>query len=447
MAQIPRVVIAGAHSGAGKTSLTLGLVALLRKSGLKVQTFKVGPDYLDPTYLAMASGRPCYNLDGWMMGREYVERLFHRASAESDIAVIEGVMGMFDGISPASSDGSTAQIACWLDSPVLLVVNTHGMARSVAALVQGYTNFDSKVRIAGVIANRCGSQRHAEILRQSLDAALCPPMLGAVQRGSIATLSSRHLGLVSAGPRLVPPGMIEGLADAMAPALDVEKILQIARAAPPLPGADLSGEACPHQYRLGIARDEAFHFYYPDNLDALDHAGCELVDFSPLSDRQLPEDLDGIYLGGGYPEEFAAALSDNADMRAQVRHFSRMIYAECGGLMYLAEEIQTQEGSNHPQVGLLPARARMGRSRKALGYVEVTFTQSTCWGEAGDSVRGHEYHYSELVQAPDWDTAYSVEQRSAGNVFAEGYVKRRVLASYIHLHFASRPEAIQAFIR
>lgn len=447
MARIPRIVIAGAHSGAGKTSLSLGLVALLRGRGLKVQTFKVGPDYLDPTYLAIASGRPCYNLDGWMTSREYVERLFARATADCDIAVIEGVMGLFDGADAVSPDGSTAQIAHWLKAPVLLVVNTHGMARSLAALVRGYTHFDREIAIAGTIANQCGSARHADLLRASLDGASCPPLLGAVLRGSLPTLSSRHLGLVSANRRLVPPSLIEALADALTPALRVDEILRIAQAAAPHSPGCLTEEPAPKRYRLGIAQDDAFHFYYPDNLDALQHAGCELVPFSPLSDTKLPENLDGLYLGGGYPEEYAEELSANSSMLAQLRRFSRLIYAECGGLMYLAESIQTRSGSRYPQAGLLPASVRMGSSRKALGYVEVSFAKPTCWGDKAGALRGHEYHYSELVQPPAWDTAYSVKQRSAGEIFSEGYQKGPILASYIHLHVASRPEAVSAFVR
>ena len=447
MAAIPRIVIAGTRSGAGKTSLTIGLVALMRRRGLKVQTFKVGPDYLDPTYLAMASGRPCYNIDGWMTGRDYVEGLFYRATRDCDIAVIEGVMGFFDGADAVSEDGSTAQIAKWLDAPVLLVINAQGMARSLAAAVLGYATFDPNVRVAGVLANQCGSQRHGQILKESLQACGGAPLLGAVQKGSLPPFSSRRLGLVSARPTLVSSDIIDRLACAMAPGVAVEKIIDIARSASALAVPPIEETVLPRRFRLGIACDDAFHFYYPDNLEALERAGCELVPFSPLSDEELPEKLDGLYIGGGYPEEHAAALSANRKMLEQIGRFPRLIYAECGGLLYLSEGIETCDGSCYPQVGLVPASIRMRTNRKALGYVEVSFSESTCWGAPGRTLRGHEYHYSEFVHFPDWQTAYAVKQRSTGKTYSEGFKRGAVLASYIHLHFASRPEAIQAFMQ
>ena len=445
--EIPRIVIAGTQSGAGKTSLTLGLTALLRRRGLKVQTFKVGPDYLDPGYLTRASGRPCYNLDGWMMGRDYVENLFHRVAADCDIAVIEGVMGLFDGADAVSSDGSTAQIAEWLRAPVLLVIPAHGVARSLAATAQGYAQFEPGVNVVGVLANQCGSDSHVGILREALHANCGLPLLGWVRRGGLPALSSRHLGLLSATARSVPDDLINQLADALSSCLDTDEILRIARHAQPLAAsAAASPSSSFRKWRLGVARDEAFHFYYPDNLDALCNAGCELVFFSPLADGNLPENLDGLYLGGGYPEEHAAELSDNKTMLEQIAGFPKMIYAECGGLMYLSEGIETKDGSRHPQAGRIPAWVRMSSVRRALGYVEVSFTRETFWGMPGETLRGHEYHYSELTRQPEWDTAYSVTRRRDGVNFLEGFQRGSVLASYAHLHFASRPKAIDNFI-
>jgi cobyrinic acid a,c-diamide synthase len=446
MISMPRVIIAGVHSGAGKTSLTLGLVALLRRRGLRVQTFKVGPDYLDPTYLSMISGRPCYNLDGWMTHREYIRNLFLRAMADADIAVIEGVMGLFDGADPVSLDGSTAQIAEWLDAPVLLVANVHGMARSFAALVHGFATFDSRIQVKGVIANHCGSERHAEWLRMSVESASSIRMLGAVMRGSLPELSSRHLGLVSASPHTVSADLSAKLADALASVLDIDGILQMAQAASPWNGEIPQKTIVPSSCRLGIAYDEAFHFYYPDNLEALEQAGCELVKFSPLKDFDLPQRLDGLYLGGGYPEEFAAELSANVSMLEQIRKFKGKIYAECGGLMYLSEGIETKTGARYSQAGLLPTWVRMKKQRKVLGYVEVTMTEPTIWGEPGITLRGHEYHYSELLTQPDWKTAYAVKHRRSCDVVDEGFQHENVLASYVHLHFASHPEAIASIV-
>lgn len=451
---IPRLVIAGTQSGVGKTSLTLALVTLLRRRGLRVQTFKVGPDYLDPTYLALASGRPCYNLDGWMMGHAHVENTFRRASTGADIAVIEGVMGLFDGADPASSEGSTAEIARWLDAPVLLVVNAHGMARSLAAVVHGYASFDPQLRMAGVIANRCGSERHARWLSESLTIAKLPPLLGNVGRDALPELPSRHLGLVTADTTNLSVALLDKLADALKASLSLHEIIEAARHAPPLPDTSFaSAPLAPKRLRLGIARDEAFHFYYQDNLEALEQAGCELVPFSPIHDVALPKHLDGIYLGGGYPEEHAAAIAANQSLLQQIRQLATdggLIYAECGGLMYLAQGIETTDGARHTLLGLLPAWTRMCSRRKSLGYVEVTLTRDSLWGRRGDRLRGHEFHYSELINNPadgsEWQNAYEVQHRQTDGAIAEGFQRGRVLASYTHIHFASRPEAVQYFV-
>ncbi|MBI4024024.1 MAG: cobyrinate a,c-diamide synthase [Verrucomicrobia bacterium] len=462
---MPRLVVAGAQSGVGKTTLTLGLVALLRRRGLRVQTFKVGPDYLDPTYLALASGRTCYNLDGWMTNRPYVEELFQRACEGADIAVIEGVMGLFDGADSASLEGSTAQIAQWLDAPALLIVHAHGMARSLAALIHGYTNFDSSVRVAGVIANHCGSARHQRLLADSLKSSSLPPLMGAVKRGALPPLSSRHLGLVTADHRVLSQTVLDQLADALAPALSLDAILQtaqktsrIARRACPVP-AVVSCETTPDAFvKLGIARDDAFHFYYPDNLETLERAGCDLIPFSPLNDSSLPEGLDGLYFGGGYPEEHAAALAANQGMLAEIRRFAEsdgLIYAECGGLMYLSQGIETLDGRRHGQAGLLPAWTRMGKARKSLGYVEITFNGDCLWGKRGEKLRGHEFHYSVLDDDPTkedgWQAVYAIKTRNpepgTRNPEPEGFQRNRILASYAHPHFASNPRSVQHFVR
>ena len=272
---MPRMVIAGTSSGVGKTSVTLALVTALRKRGLKVQTFKVGPDFLDPSYLRQASGRPCYNLDGWMSSRAYVEELFERITRDADMAVIEGVMGLFDGADPKSSEGSTAEIARWLEAPVFLIVNVHGQARSLAPLVQGFAQFESGVRIEGVIANHCGSDRHGDWLKASLEAADLPPLLGAIPRGALPTLPSRHLGLVTADAHNLSPSVLDHLASVFEQQVSVEAMIQKTRrsAAPTFSEVDPSEETSNKKVRLGYAWDEAFHFYYPDNLDQLKAEG------------------------------------------------------------------------------------------------------------------------------------------------------------------------------
>ena len=449
-----RLVIAGAASGVGKTSLALGLATALARRGLRVQTFKVGPDFLDPTHLALASARPCHNLDSWMAGGGYIRQLFASATADADLALIEGVMGLFDGASPTALEGSTAEIAALLAAPVLLVVNAHGAARSFAALVHGFAGFEPGVHIAGVIANHAGGARHAAWLREALTAARLPPLLGAIPRGALPALASRHLGLVAADPETVTPALLARLADACEQHLDIAAILALARQTPELSAVPVVASApSATRVRLGVARDAAFHFYYPDNLTALEQAGAELVFFSPLNDPALPAGLDGLYLGGGYPEMYAAQLAANANMRQAIRDFAaadRLVYAECGGLMYLARQLHTLEGATLPMCGVLPVETEMLAQRHALGYVEVALAADGLWGRAGTTLRGHEFHYSKIVNnqtaAEDWQPAYCLRRRDDPSAQADGFTKAGVLASYAHLHWAAQPEMARQFV-
>ncbi len=452
---IPRIIIAGTQSGTGKTTLSLALVAALRRRGLRVQTFKIGPDFLDPSYLALASERPCYNLDGWMTRREYVLGLFRRSTKDADIAVIEGVMGLFDGSDPGSSEGSTAEIARWLDAPVLLAVNVHGMARSLCAVVKGYAEFETDLKVAGILANHSGSDRHRDWLSQSLGNASLPPLLGAIPRGAFPALPSRHLGLVTADRQHLPARILENLADTLEQHVSVDTVLQTAGNALPLPITEpgRAAKSCPKRVSIGVAYDRAFHFYYPDNLDALKVRGCDLIFFSPLQDRKLPEGIDALYFGGGYPEEYAGLLAENREMQEAVRQFAGKglpLYAECGGLMYLTRGIETIRGERYPMVGLLPVWSRMLDRLKSLGYVEVTLTDNSLWGEKGALLRGHECHYSELIEPLSddsrWTPVYGIKRRGSERIFPEGFQQDNVLASYVHLHWASQPRNVETFI-
>ncbi|MBU1184707.1 MAG: cobyrinate a,c-diamide synthase [Proteobacteria bacterium] len=457
MPRCPTLVIAGTHSGSGKTSLALALARALTRRGLAVQTFKVGPDFLDPTYLALASGRPCYNLDGWMAGREHVCRLFERAAADADVALVEGVMGLFDGADTAGPEGSTAEIARWLDAPILLVANVHGMARSLAALVRGFATFEPDLRIRGVVANHCGSERHAEWLADTLQAAGLPPLVGAIPRGAFPQLASRHLGLVTADERLLPEAVLDSLANALEQHLSLETLFRKPGDTIPIFFENWYGvpgfPGFPARLRIGAARDAAFHFYYQDLFDTLATAGCETVFFSPLSDRRLPEGISGLYLGGGYPEAHAEALAANGEILAAIREYAasgKPLYAECGGLMYLSRGLLEAGGRFHPFLGILPARTRMLDGKKALGYVEITLTADSLWGRCGDVFRGHEFHYSELIDDPvadpAWRTVYALRRRRSEAVETEGFQKEAILASYTHLYYASLPAAIDHFI-
>jgi len=453
LSTIPRLVIAGSQSGVGKSSVTLALVAALRQRGLRVQTFKVGPDYLDPGHLTRLSGRPCYNLDGWMAGKDYCRSLFERACADADIAIIEGVMGLFDGSSAESLQGSTAEVAKWLQAPVLLVVNAHGMARSIAALVHGYADFDPEVKIAGVIANMCGSASHGQWLRQALQAANLPPLLGTVTRGAFPELPSRHLGLVSAQETDWNDALVESLSAVAQESIDLDSLLAQASVTDVADGG-VSEPPCAQAdgLRIAIAKDAAFQFYYHDLFDALTQRGVELCFFSPLVDKAVPLACDALYLGGGYPEVHAEKLSSNQSMRQSITGFcqsGKPVYAECGGLIYLCQGVEV-DGERWPLAGLLPTWARMLEKRKALGYVTAILQQPTLLGDVGAQLRGHEFHYSELCDDPigrdGWQAAYQLKRNRGGQCRDEGYRKGNVLASYAHLHLASQPQALDALV-
>lgn len=450
--EVPRIVIAGVSSGVGKTTVSVSIARALIARGLRVALFKCGPDYLDPTYHARAVGHSTHNLDGWMMGREAVQSTFLEATRETDVAIIEGVMGLFDGASPTSEEGSTAEIAKWLEAPVALVVDAGGMARSVAALVAGFAHFDPALRVAGVIANRVGSRGHAELLQKALRSS---SFLGALPRDAAARFPERHLGLRTADEQVLPESLLDAWGAVAAEWIRVDVLLDLARSAPALTLADelTLSNARPGSFRarIGIAHDEAFHFYYLDNLRRLEAHGAKLVRFSPLRDARLPE-VDGLYLGGGYPEVHSEALASNHSLRADVLAFARRggpIYAECGGLMFLTQAIRTLDGLRHEMVGLLPTEAHMRESLQALGYVEVETQTRSLLGQKGTRFRGHQFRYSTLEPEPPaelLERVYSLRRRRGGETTGEGYGHGNVLASYVHAHFASNPNVAAAFV-
>ncbi|MDK2741802.1 MAG: cobyrinate a,c-diamide synthase [Nitrospira sp. BO4] len=446
---IPRLVIAGTASNVGKTTVMVGLVRALRARGLSVAVFKCGPDYLDPTYHVRAADAPCQNLDGWMMGREAVLSTFTRASQGADIALLEGVMGLFDGASPTSDEGSTAEIAKWLQAPVLLVCDAGGMARSIAALAKGFSTFDPDLQISGLICNRLGSRGHLDLLRKATGGV--PPVLGGLPKEAALAFADRHLGLHSADRATVPEAVFVSWGDRVSEWCDVEAIVALARAAPALPDipamARIVGEGA--RCRIGLAFDEAFHFYYDDNLRRLESLGAELVRFSPIRDTHLP-DVDGLYFGGGYPEVHAEVLSRNISMRHDVAAFAEAqgpIYGECGGLMYLSSGIRTVDGVLHAMVGLIPGEAEMRDRLQALGYVEVETQDATMFGPSGLRFRGHQFRYSDFRLQAEVESVYSVRRRRGGELFQEGYRKGNTLASYVHAHWASNPLLAQGFVQ
>jgi cobyrinic acid a,c-diamide synthase len=441
---IPRVVIAGTSSGSGKTTVACGLIGALRVTGLIVQGFKVGPDFIDPSYHALASGRPGRNLDAFLSGPECIAPLLRHGADGADIAVIEGVMGMFDGASGRGELASTAHVAKLLCAPVILVVDAQAMARSAGAIVLGYRTFDPDVDVAGVIFNRVGSDHHEELLRSAM-AELGVPVLGALRRDDRVVAPERHLGLVPAGERETrAAAALEALAAAVGRAVDLPAVERLARSSVPLtaPAWDPdppTGERVPAGTRVAVARGPAFCFHYEENLELLAAAGAELAFFDPLRDEALPAGAGALILAGGFPEVFGAELEANARLRDDIAALAaagRPVLAECGGLLYLCESLD-----DHAMCGVLPARGQM-TGRLSLGYRAARAVTATPWLQPGTTVQGHEFHYSS-VDAPDLTPAWTLSAR--GTSRPEGIVAGAVQASYLHVHWASHPQLARRF--
>lgn len=444
---IPRLVIAGTSSGAGKTTAACGLIGALRAGGAVVQGFKVGPDYIDPSYHALASGRPGRNLDAFLSGPELIAPLARHGASGADLAVIEGVMGLFDGASGRGELASTGHVAKLLEAPVLLVLDAASMARSAAAIVHGYTTFDPDLAVAGVIFNHVGSDHHEQLLREAVE-PLGIPVLGALRRDERIVTPERHLGLVPAGEREDRTRAALGaLAAAMARYVDLEQVERLARAAPPLPGPDWSPEppSAPTEtgVRVAIARGRAFSFHYEENLELLSAAGAELCPFDPLSDASLPDGAGALVLAGGFPEVFGAELEANVALRGDIAAFAaagRPILAECGGLLFLLEELD-----GHEMCGVLPGRGTMS-GRLTLGYREAVAATATPWLDAGERVRGHEFHYSQITRSGDGPgAAWHLSAR--GTERTEGFAAGAIQASYLHVHWAAHPQLAWRFAR
>ena len=442
---IARLVIGGTSSGAGKTTVATGLLAALAARGLRPTGFKVGPDFIDPSYHALASGRPGRNLDAFLSGPERIAPLFRHGSAGADIAVVEGVMGLYDGASGRGELASTAHVAKLLRAPVVLVLDAAALARSAAAIVHGYAGYDPDVDVAGVILNRVGSEGHAQLLREAIE-PLGVPVLGVLRRDDALTAPERHLGLVPVAERETRAReTLAKLGAAIEASCDLDALLRLARAAPEEPGAPWRPDpgADPVPARIAVARGPAFSFHYEENLELLAGAGAELAPFDPIADEALPEDADALILAGGFPEVFGAELEANDRLRADVAAFAasgRPILAECGGLLYLCGDLD-----DRTMCGVLPMRGRMA-GRLTLGYREATVVTATPWLAGGETVRGHEFHYSSVDPTGDGaPPAWRLSVR--GTTRAEGVVHGAVQASYLHVHWAAHRDVARRFVR
>ncbi len=439
---IPAVLVAGTSSGVGKTTVVLGMMAALRRRGLVVAPFKVGPDFIDPSHHAAICGRPSRNLDTFMMGMDGVRRSFARGVEGADVAVIEGVMGLYDGLD-ATEVASSASVAKALGAPVLLVMNVHGTSRSAAAMALGYRSYDPKVEVAGLILNRVGSERHRSLLEDAL-APLGIPILGTLPRRGEIALPSRHLGLEMG---FESRHDLDALADFVEENAYLDRILELGCQVPAVePEAQAEPEAETVQdqeggrIRIAVAYDEAFCFYYAENFEILRRLGADLRFFSPIRDP-LPE-ADGLYLGGGYPELYAGALEESPT-RHEIKKAAEdgmPIYGECGGLMYLCEAVISKDGNSEDEkrmAGVLPATTTMTGRLQALGYVEGDVVAENPVVARGSAIRGHEFHYSKMDCARDARFAYRFRRGKGIDGNKDGLVEHEVLGSYLHTHFST----------
>ncbi len=492
------LVIAGERSGAGKTTVTIALLAYLIRRGLNVQSFKVGPDYIDPMFHAFVTGRPCRNLDPVLTSESYVKKCFSRHIQDVDYALVEGVMGLFDGVSRRNQESgrhdtdfdtdtrinyrkeagnydfsfaSTAHVAYLLNLPVLFVIDCSRLSGSVAAIAHGFRSFNPELKFAGLVLNRVASDRHLELLQDALK-PLNLPILGVLRRDEAVTIPDRHLGLIPAEELPNLHAAIDKLADLAAVSFDWEQLLPLLAATRNEGGEgseQLSGRhglpsgiitqkddvvnCLGKQFgvRIAVARDRAFNFYYQDNLDLLEELGAQLVFWSPLDDSVFPDNVQGLYFGGGFPEVFAQKLSGNVLIRDAVRRaiFSGMpTYAECGGLMYLCDSIVDFDGISWPGVGVLETAAAMGK-RLTLGYREAVAVRDSSVLTAFDEVWGHEFHRSHLTVEPSNPVYHSWRYGKRGEVeaVAEGWGVCQVHASYLHLHWGARPDIPVRFLQ
>lgn len=520
----PRLIIAGTGSGAGKTTVTLGLMKALAQRGLSVQGFKCGPDYIDPTYHTAVTGRPSRNLDAWMTSPAYVKQTFQRASAGHDISIIEGVMGLYDGKDPLSNIGSTAEIAMITQTPVILVVDVRSMARSAAAIVLGFQHLEPELNIAGVIVNRCGSAGHYTIVKKAIEQMCNIPVVGWLKRDEDMSIPERHLGLVPAIERGELEPLFQRAADVLLEGTDLDLLLELATSAPPLSvhstilagstnvipsntahvadtartsdtlnissdtemalisdktntndmanatditniarlasvkdaehvaqHAALHIHSKPDTYQpvIAVARDAAFNFYYPDNLELLEAAGARLKYFSPLAGEGIPAEADSIYLGGGFPEEFAAVIAGNERFLEGLREAARSqmpLFAECGGYMVLAETLTDREGRTYTMAGIIPAQVQMQKKRAALGYREASAVQDSFLLKQGEVLRGHEFHYSMMTYREEGAIPYAYETKGLRGSKQEGYAAGSIVAGYTHVHLGSDPQAAQRWV-
>jgi len=451
----PRMTIGAASSGSGKTLFCTLLGRLLTTEGYTVQPFKSGPDYIDPSYHTVACGNISRNLDTRLIGENQIRELFYRQAKNADISLIEGVMGLFDGAGGLDERGSTAHLAKILASPTILLIDVGTMARSAGAIALGYKEFDPDLNLAGFILNKVASPRHEEMVRSAIEARTGLPVLGAIARDKELIMPERHLGLVPAWEGDKIRFFLDRNISKLKASLNLETIIEISRSAPfiSVPVREFTGTLFVKEkkkdLRIAYALDEAFHFYYQDNLDLLENRGAELIPFSPLSDKKLPENIHGIYLGGGYPELTAGQLAGNESMRSAILRAAENklpIWGECGGLMYLMEELIDFEGKSYPMAGVFSGKVVMKKGLRALGYYEGKLLSNSWVGNKGDTISGHMFHWSQLEDIPETNSYCMELSKENQPILKDGLCFKNTWAGYLHVHLAGSEKVMHNFL-
>ncbi len=449
---IPRVLIAGIHSGVGKTTVSTGLMGALKETGLRVQGFKVGPDYIDPSYHNEVTGGRSENLDSWMVPHDQIVEVFNRATVDTDIAVIEGVMGLYDSVNGLDEAGSTAEIAKILKCPVILIIDAHAMARTAGAMVLGFKNFDAKVNLAGVIVNRVGSKNHALWCKQAIESNVGIPVVGSLPSNVELKLSERHLGLIPTVETKTFNPVLAKITQFIKNNVNINAILEIAKSAPEQPKVTNPVYPISNMHKkavIGVAFDEAFNFYYPSNLSLLEAYGAEIKHFSPIHDQELPNHVNGLYIGGGFPEMLPKQLEANHKIQSTIRKAADAgmpIYAECGGLMYLTDSIADFDDNTFVMVGLLHGKTLM-TNKTLLNYtITQTFKDNILTAE-GNILKGHEFHRSKIIDIQsDAQFAYRMNRGEGITEKQDGWIKNNILASYMHVPFIQDKQLALHFI-
>jgi len=433
-------IIAGTSSGSGKTTVALGLMAAFKARGVSVQPFKCGPDFIDPGLHRLVTSTISRNLDLWMCGEEFTRSCYEKHSRDCELAIIEGVMGMFDG-----GSSSSAALARTLGTGTILVLDVRSTAESAAAMVKGFEMLDPAVAPRGIILNRVASERHLQLVSDAIKTHCAAEILGHIPRTLEFAIPGRHLGLLTGEESPLSEKGITTLIRTINEYIDLDRILELFRTEKTDKNVSDENTKLSYQCRIGVARDRAFCFYYEDNFDLLRENGAELCFFSPLEDTSLPSDLDGLYLGGGYPELYGKELSANTAMLAEIKNFGEKnhpVYCECGGFMYLTEGIIDGDETFFPMAGIFPVKARMQKTRASLGYRQIETIKESFFGPAGTILRGHEFHYSNIEPMPEEiERIYQVN-----NGHEEGYRHKNVLGGYMHLHFGFNPQMVSNFV-